>query len=69
MMTIEQIRARIEEIRSNKSDPDKAHTLEDELLWDFVRYIHSTGNKDGLLKEKAELILTSQDIEFQRWTS
>ena len=68
-MTLKEIQDKINEIQ-NELVPDnvwndpEAHTLEDKLRDDFIKYI--TKRKDHLGK-KAKLVLSTNDMSFGRW--
>jgi len=65
-MTIDQIKERIEEIRSLVGDPEAAHSKEDDLYRDFIRYV-ALGSGGISIVVKARLVLTVIDIKFPRW--
>jgi len=67
-MTLAEIQERVQAIRLNQHDDEMAHWLEDDLRRDFIRYIASgmTAN-DSQLEEKAQLILTTEELNFCRW--
>ena len=65
-MTRDEIMLRIERIRSLRDDPEAAHSEEDALREDFIRYVSTF---DIRLADKAALVLTTKDIEFPRWTA
>ena len=64
-MTIEQVRNRIDVIEAMAHDDEAAHSLEDQLRSDFIRHVawHSETREIGTM---AELILTTDDIKFDR---
>ena len=62
-MTTKEIKDRLKEIKGTKKDFEVAHSLEDKLWEDFIGYI--AGNYSNLGR-KAQLVLTSRDIKFQR---
>ena len=64
-MTIEQIKDRVEHIRTIADDDEMAHVAEKELLSDFVEYVASLDNAS--LAEKARAVLSTKDIRFSRW--
>jgi hypothetical protein len=64
-MTIEDIKKRIENIELLVGDDEAAHSEEDGLRDDFIRWIAET--ETGELGEKAKLILSTNDIYFHRW--
>ncbi len=69
-MNIEQIKARLDEIRAVASNDELAHIKEDLLYAEFVDFIRvelMTTRPD--LSEMARLIASSQEIYFSRWYS
>lgn len=64
-MTIEDIQKRLEEIRVRASDPERAHSLQDALYRDFVKNLSESA--DWYLSERAKMVLTVEEIEFERW--
>jgi hypothetical protein len=67
-MTLNDIRGQIEGIKETgvtKGDDECGHVMEDNLVWDFIRYISKGGNDQ--LQEKAKLIQTSLELDFSRW--
>lgn len=66
-MTVEEINKRIAEIKSFKSDDERAHDMEDSLRSDFIDYIAEGGVED--LQEKAKLVASTAEISFCRWTA
>lgn len=46
-------------------DDEKAHSLEDALRRDFIRYIAEYGT--GELKVMARAVLETEDMDFSRW--
>ena len=67
-MTLKQIKKRIKKIKDMSSDDECAHSEEDLLREDFIKYISeiSRYDLDGI-NYKAELILSTNDIKFARW--
>lgn len=59
-MTIEEVQERIEIIRRQADDPERAHALEDALHQDVLRYFAATGNSIAIEA------LKSLEIEFSR---
>jgi len=60
----DEITKRIEEIKKNKYDYEKAHSLEDELYIDFIKYVATLPHPISLT---AKAILKTQDIDFIRY--
>lgn len=60
-LRLEDIRARVEEIRGLANDDERAHAAEDELHQDVLRYFAANGNA------LAEEALKTLDIDFARW--
>ena len=64
-MKIKEIEDFIEKIKcSARDDDESAHSMEDDLREGFIEYIAT--RKDSL-GDKARLILTTNEIEFERW--
>ena len=66
-MTIEEIQASIEKIRKLSDDEERAHGEEDNLYRSFIEYIARGRPRE--VRRKAQLIITTKDIDFIRWTS
>ena len=64
-MTTKEIQDAIDHIKAIAGDDEAAHSEEDALYGQFVKYI-ADGGLDGIQK-KARLILTTSDIRFARW--
>lgn len=57
---------RIKELAN--SDNEGAHELEAELRVNFIKFVADPVSQgDLLLHEKAQLVLSSSQIEFDRW--
>ena len=65
-MTREEIKKRIEHIESVSGDYEAAHSLEDSLRADFIQHIADLG---GAFAENAKLVLTTDKIDFKRYTA
>lgn len=67
-MGIEEIKKRVEQIEGYKDDDEVAHSLEDNLFYEFVESI-----KNNNFKNLEEVIIASEElmkvreIEFGRW--
>lgn len=70
-MTTEEIVNRIEYIQSNSHDAESAHAAEDKLREDFIESIASAAVPSNLDTQaiilQAQLVLTTKQIEFERW--
>ena len=66
MMTVEDTKKRIVEIRSKRDDSASAHIMEDELFHDFVRDVSLRRDELGKI---ARIVLKSGKIKFSRWYS
>lgn len=64
-MTNEYLEKRIQEIEDIKDDDEMAHSAEDSLYEDFIRYVSENGPQE--LAEKAKIILKTNEIKFSRW--
>lgn len=63
-MRIEEARLRIEEIRREAGDDERAHALEDALYKDVLKAI-AQGARNG--RQLAAEVLTTDQIKFGRW--
>jgi len=67
-MTLKEIEDRIEHISANKDDDEAAHGAEDVLYSTFIEYVASPAARDDLtLADKARMVLSTKQIDFQRW--
>jgi hypothetical protein len=68
-MNIEDIKKRIGEINESEGDDEQQHMLEDGLQQDFIKYISELPaiKFTSCTKEMAKLVLSTKDIEFERW--
>lgn len=64
-MTKEYLEKRIKEIEDMKNDAEMAHSSEDSLYEDFIRYVSENGPQE--LAEKAKIVLKTKEIKFSRW--
>lgn len=64
-MTMSEIKKRVQEIEECSNDNERAHGLEDGLRLDFITFISNGGAKD--IKQKAALVLQTEDMDFSRW--
>ena len=64
-MTIEEIQTQIGGIRAVQDDCESAHFKDDALREDFIRYVSTL--EIPTLAEKAKLVLSTNDIVFDRW--
>ncbi len=64
-MTRNDAERRVEEIRALAGDADAAHTAEDALRRDFIKWV-SEGEATNA-QEIARMILSTDDIDFPRW--
>jgi len=65
-MKIEEIQGRLDEIADIRADDEVAHSTEDSLLKEFIEYVAKSPN-DSQLSDKAKMVLSTFDIEFNRW--
>lgn len=63
-MTHDEAKRRVQDIRDMASDDESAHSAEDQLYADFVRYVAS---QEGPHRAIAEEILKTEKIDFSRW--
>jgi hypothetical protein len=66
-MTYELIVRKLSHIKETSGDDESAHAQEDELYLEFIKYISTTPDVLDHVREKAALVLTSRQIEFERW--
>ena len=64
-MKLEEIRKRVSEIYSERDDDESAHSLEDSLHENFIKYIAKTGTKEQ--RKMAKEILRTSEFDFARW--
>jgi hypothetical protein len=64
-MTIAQIQERIQDIKATAGDDEMAHSLEDVLREDFIRYVSTY--EDESLAVAARLVLSTSEMDFHRW--
>ena len=65
-MTKKDIEQKLDEIREyqKRNDFEAAHGSEDVLFFSFIEHVAAT---DGELAELAKLVLTSSNLDFQRY--
>jgi hypothetical protein len=66
-MNLADVQERLDYIDSIKGDYEAAHSEEDDLFRDFIEHVRREGSLQ--LELMAELVLTSKDIEFNRYTA
>lgn len=66
-MIIDEIEKKIQEIKNCTSDPEKAHSLEDDLYHEFIRELSKGVVEYNSILEKAKMILSTEKLEFPRW--
>ena len=66
---LDEVRKRISKIDICQDDPEVAHGLEDNLVWDFIRFIvdDERGRSLEEIKLLAKEVLKSQEIDFEMW--
>lgn len=64
-MTVEQIKERVANIEACRWDFEVAHSSEDELMLEFIRYVAIKGSPT--LREMAQEVLKAQAIDFPRY--
>ena len=64
-MTMDELEKRVQEIEAMKGDPEMAHSYEDSLYADFIRYVSTL--PDQQLAIKAAIVLKTEKIDFARW--
>jgi hypothetical protein len=68
-MTTEEIESRIKNIRDIADDAESAHSSEDSLHLDFIKYVATLSEHLPELAAKAKLVASTEDINFSRWYS
>ena len=72
-MTTEEIEKQIKNIRdiaglnSLTGADESAHSSEDSLHLDFIKYVATLSEHLPELAAKAKLVASTEDIEFSRW--
>lgn len=64
-MTKEEIVGRVEEIRKVAGDDEVAHSMEDQLYYDFVDW--AAENSHPAIQEMAIELRKVRDVNFARW--
>ena len=64
-MTIKDVQYRVDGIRAINGDDEAAHSMEDDLMRDFIQYVADTATPS--LAEKARVVLSTSEINFNRW--
>ena len=66
-MTLEEIKKRVEYIREIKGDDESAHSHEDKLYEDFIRFCETPGDALANVPLMAQEVLKTKEIDFARW--
>lgn len=66
-MTIKDINKRLREIEAITGDNEMAHYEEDDLHQAFIDYVAGLKKESPELAAKAELVLKTRDMDFERW--
>jgi len=68
-MELEEIRGRVDKIakEGDWGNDEGAHAQEDELFYDFVKFIYLSAPEP--FASKAREVLRSLDLDFSRWRS
>ena len=64
-MTLDNVVGRVKAIEASSADYEIAHSLEDDLMREFIAHVQRVG--DPLLSAMAEKILAVGDIDFPRY--
>jgi hypothetical protein len=64
-MNKQEAQSYIKQIKELTSDPESAHSVEDDMLCEFVK--HVAAGDYGELSEVAQIVASSADIKFARW--
>ena len=63
-MTLDKIERRVRKIKNKIHDDEMAHSMEDDLREDFIKYIASHENE---YQEMAIAVLRTNKLKFARW--
>ena len=66
-MNIQEIQEKVQHIRDIAGDDEMAHVEEDDLRAEFIRYVASSRHASAELREMANEVLKTEQIEFGRW--
>jgi hypothetical protein len=66
-VTIEEAMRRVEEIRAIAGDDETAHSLEDQLRADFIRWVAKNQQPSDTAQAIALVVESTRGIEFARW--
>lgn len=67
-MEIKEIQDAIQEILANRDDPERAHSLEDKLYFNFIKSLADNPALDcDYISRCAEEVLQTKTIKFARW--
>ena len=66
-MTREDIKVRLAKIHDSQGDDEVAHSLEDDLRADFLNSIAVGAVPLEDIQDLAALVLTSRELDFERW--
>jgi transcriptional regulator of met regulon len=55
---------RVLHIDAAKGDNEIAHAMEDDLLWDFVRFVAERTDEIG---DTAKAVMAARDLDYDRW--
>lgn len=66
-MTIESIKIRLDTIKNTASDFERAHSKENRLWEDFIKFVRSGTYEPGELRKMAKQVLKSKKIDFPRY--
>ena len=65
-MNMDSIEEKIQKIRDRAGDDESQHSMEDGLREAFIKYV-ADQDVFGKLSEMAKLVLTTNEIDFERW--
>lgn len=68
-MTLEEVEKRIAEIRGSAMDDERAHSLEDQLRVDFLRWLAEHPRPVVITHQLAQPVLSTERIDFARHCS
>ncbi|MER5461662.1 hypothetical protein ABT010_13430 [Streptomyces sp. NPDC002668] len=65
-MDVSHVQQRVQAIAEASGDPEAAHSLEDDLFVDVLKTINAEST-DPRAQALAGAVLTSREINFERW--
>jgi len=66
-MDVEKIIEFVSRVDASKGDYEVAHSMEDELYAEFILFVSKSDLVPKHIQEMAELVLTTKDLDFERY--